>query len=131
METGHLRCASVGKVVDVASVGGVGCVLIEWVALVILEEIPGWWARQYHEWRIISQTFSKNSQTMNIVQSWKNNSRFRSCIHFEHLIFQSFPWIFEFKIVSRTNSELWHIQNLKYIKNLVNITCGNLAYSDS
>ena len=128
MERGHLRCASVGKVVDVASVGGVGCVLIEWVALVILEEILGWWARQYHGWGIISQTLSKNSQRMNIVQSWKNNSGFRSYIHFQHLIFQSFPWIFEFKIVSRTNSELWHIQNPKYIKNLVNIPCGNLAY---
>ena len=110
MERGHLRCASVGKVVDVASVGGVGCVLIEWVALVILEEILGWWARQYHGWRIISQTLSKNSQEMNIVQSWKNNSGFRSFIHFEHILFfRVFPWIFGFKVILKLVPE--QIQN--------------------
>ena len=64
--------------------GGVGGVLKE-VALVMLEEIPGWRARQYRGWWIISQALSKNSQEMNIVQSWKNNSGFRSQTHFEHI----------------------------------------------
>ena len=31
-------------------------------------------------------------------------------------------------IVSRTDSELWHIQNPRFIKNSFNIRCENLAY---
>ena len=69
-----------------ASMGGVGGVL-KWQAMVILEEIPGWWARQYRGWRIISQIFSKISQEVNIVQSWRKNSGFPSYIHFEHILF--------------------------------------------
>ena len=33
-----------------------------------------------------------------------------------------------FKVVSRIDSELWHIQDPRYIKDLVNIPCENLAY---
>ena len=55
--------------------------------LVILKEIPGWWARQYRGWCILSQTLSKNSQEMNTVQSWKKNSGFKNPvnIHCENL----------------------------------------------
>ena len=34
----------------------------------------------------------------------------------------------KFKVVSRIDSELWHIQDPRYIKNPVNIPCENLAY---
>ena len=40
-----------------AKVGGASGV-VKRVALVILEEIPGWCVRQYHGWSIISQTLS-------------------------------------------------------------------------
>ena len=33
-----------------------------------------------------------------------------------------------FKVVSRTDSELWHIQNPRYIKNPFNMPCETLAY---
>ena len=36
---------------------------------------------------IISQTFSKNLQEMNIVQSWEKKSGFRSYKEFEHILF--------------------------------------------
>ena len=51
--------------------------VLKWVPLMISEEIPRWWARQYLGWRTISETVSKNSQGMNIAWSWKKNSRFR------------------------------------------------------
>ena len=53
----------------------------------ILEEIPGWLVRTYRGWRIISQTLSKNMQEMNIVQSYKKNSGFRSYTLRTYLIF--------------------------------------------
>ena len=40
-------------------------------------------------------------------------------------------WILSyFKIVSRTESKLWHIQNPRYIKNPFNISSEFLAYYD-
>ena len=38
-------------------------------------------------------------------------------------------WILSyFKVVSRTDSELYHIQEPRYMKNSVNISCEILAY---
>ena len=46
---------------------------------------------------------------MNIVQSQKKNSGFRSYTLQTYFIRQSFPWIFEFKVILRLFPEL--IQN--------------------
>ena len=49
---------------------------------------------------------------------------------FEHILFFRISYLnFKlFKVVSKTNSELYHIQNPGYIDNSVNIPCENLAY---
>ena len=46
------------------------------VALVILDKISGWCARQDHGWHNISQTLSKISQKVNIIQGKKKIFRF-------------------------------------------------------
>ena len=89
--------------------------------------------------RVVSQTVSFQKLAGNeYCSELEKEFRFQViCALRIYLIFQSFPWIFEFKVlfrvvifrvVSRTDSELWHIQNPRYIKNLVNIPCENLAY---
>ena len=46
--------------------------------------------------------------------------------------FLEFPldiWILNnFKVVARTESKLWYIQNPRYFKNPFNIPCETLAY---
>ena len=56
-------------------------------------------------------------------------------IHSKHIVFLGFfsdIWILSyFKVVSRTESKLWHNQNPRYIKNPSNIPCDIPAYEDS
>ena len=53
-------------------------------------------------------------------------------MHFEYILFfkvsSGYLNLKKFKVVSRIDSELWHIQDLRYIKSPVNIPCENLAY---
>ena len=69
-----------------AGLHGVGSVL-KLVALVTLEQLPWWCARQCCGKRMISHAFSINWQEMNIIQSYKKNSSLRpyklqSCLIF-------------------------------------------------
>ena len=53
----------------------------------ILEEISGGELGRIMGGALFLNFFSKNTQEMNIVQSWKKNLGFRPYIHLEHILF--------------------------------------------
>ena len=74
-------------------------------------------------------TFSLKLAENEYFSKLEKEFRFQVITLQPYLILQSIPYIRYprvFAILSRTNSEFWHIQNARYIKNSFNIPCETL-----